>query len=106
MRLRQYLVITFIATIGLIVFSSINPAFSYRSHQNSQSIEQLQQPNQSGLLIAARGCDGANSARDSLQSAVDNLKKVSEESQALSNALDYSVQGLRAVNRYIDRACR
>ncbi|MBV9389656.1 MAG: hypothetical protein JOZ78_24805 [Chroococcidiopsidaceae cyanobacterium CP_BM_ER_R8_30] len=106
MRLRKYLVITVIAAIGLIVFSSVSPVLSYQSSQNSQSIKQLQQPIQPGMLIADRGCDGAHSAKDSLQSAVDNLKKVSEESQVLSNALDYSVQGLRAVNRYIDQACR
>ena len=107
MRLRQYLVITAVAAIGLITFSFINPAFSYQSSQNSQAMKQLRQPNQPELLIADnRGCGGAKSASDSLKSAVDKLRKVSVESEALSNALDYSVQGLRLVNSYVDRACR
>jgi hypothetical protein len=58
------------------------------------------------VLIAARGCLGAEAARATLRSAERNLKEVRRESRELGRAYEETRNALREVDRHIDRRCR
>jgi len=106
MRITRGIVITAVTIVMLVLFSVINPVLSYQSGQNPQLTNQVEQSIQPRMLIAEYGCDGAHDARDSLNSARESLKNISDEGVHLRRAIRATDAALEEIGIHLDQRCR
>ena len=103
MRLNSYTTSAAIALMVLFLVLTINPVLSYQFNQNVQVAEQSIEFLQPETLIAARGCDGAQKAKDDLQDALGSLKDVRDEGKYIGKAISSIREALAQVNQHLRR---
>ncbi len=106
MRINRTLVIIASTVLVLVLFSIIKPVLSYQSSQSPRVANQAEQSIQPRMLIAEYGCDGAQDARDSLNSARESLKNVSNEGTHLRRAIRATDAALEEIGIHLDERCR
>jgi hypothetical protein len=105
-NMRRNRVLVIITVSVVVLFSVITPVLSYQSGQNPQGTSQVEQSIQPRMLIAKYGCDGAHDARDSLNSARESLKNVSDEGVHLVRALQATDAALEEIAIQLNERCR
>jgi hypothetical protein len=102
MRFNRQIPILAVATLILSLLLEKVPSTARQSQPAASPIA----PPSPSVLIAARGCLGAEAARTTLRSAERSLKEVRRESRELGRAYEDTRNALREVDRHIDRRCR
>ncbi len=103
---RRYSLFVGILALILVLMVDIAPALSKQSQFNFGSGGSSPGLVQPGMMMAARGCEGAQSAKTNLKTAIDKLSGVRNESKNLRRALDATRTALEEVNIHLqDKRC-
>ncbi|KGF72167.1 hypothetical protein DO97_11775 [Neosynechococcus sphagnicola sy1] len=103
-RIRNLFLLA-LCTLVIVLGCALVPILSRHGAVSATTVFMGQPPTPEATegLMAARGCSGANSAKDALKSAENYLREVRRESRELEQAWDSTRQALTAVNRHLSR---